>query len=88
MSKNIFETSDMTMVTYLRMCGRDPLHIALRYGKSVRWIFELDPELEQNIVTFESGEARVDPMEFSRLYKMAINELHDTKNTAQEVSRR
>jgi len=62
-----FRTEEMSMVTYLKLCGHQVQKVEWD-GGSCYWTFDRSDLLESAVDEFISGEARVEPREYNRQY--------------------
>lgn len=63
----LFKTENMSLAAFLHMA-----HPVLRTEwvnqRTCAWVFEITPDMPDLIAEFESGEARVDPVEYNSSY--------------------
>lgn len=77
----MFETPDMTLVTFLRMRGHEPTSVFTR-GRRCLWTFDNTEDLEDLILDYQYRQANVDASDFSESYKTTLNEMHDARREA------
>lgn len=72
-----FETSDMAVVTFLRVSGKVHVSGGWRSGRppSYWWCFALDDEVKELVRIYEASEAKVDPREYSQEFGRVKAEL-------------
>lgn len=70
-----YRTSDMALVTYLRMEGFDVQDVILDESSTCYWYFCQEPEFLQRVGVFRNGDARVEPKEFNRMFMVTKKEM-------------
>lgn len=84
--QEFYRTSDMGLVTYLRIEGHEPQG-TVKDGDQVYWVFIFSEGLRDTVDRFASSEARVDPKMFNREYARAKKELFNARQDREASSR-
>lgn len=79
--EDFFRTDNMGMVTFLKMKGHTVQTVEWR-GPTCFWNFRVTDSLLDLTEDFLSGEAVVEPQEYSRRYRETKKEFYESKNHA------
>lgn len=70
-----FVTEDMTLVTVLKLRGIEPC-THRRSSGGCQWVFDSTDAVDDVVQEYASGEAYVEPMEFSRKLGLVRTEMY------------
>ncbi len=76
-----YKTSDMALVTYLRMLGHAPQAFGWVSG-TCTWTFTPAGNMMGEVDKFLAGEALVEPKEYNRLFASSKREMYDSRPVA------
>lgn len=77
---NFYRSSDMALVTYLRMNGHS-VQEAEWNSTTCHWVFRANDHLLELTERFAKGDALVDPREFNREFAKTKAEFYNSKTT-------
>lgn len=74
---DFYRTNDMAMVTYLKISGH-PVQRVLWEAGTCYWLFRISEVMLSQVEMFLSGQARIEPREFNRVFSHTKREFYDT----------
>ena len=78
MPLDLYRSDDMAMVTWLRIQGHTPQDVDWN-GDTCYWTFLHNELLLQAVKEFMTGEARVDPKEYNKIFGKTKDEFYQSK---------
>lgn len=74
---DFYRTNDMAMVTYLKISGHAVQRVLWEAG-TCYWLFRASEFMLSQMEQFLSGQARIEPREFNRVFSHTKREFYDT----------
>lgn len=72
-----YSTTELCLVVYLRMQGWSHDSFGWHSRSTAEWVFDRKEDIEELLIEYALGEARVDPREFLKYLTEVKNELFD-----------
>lgn len=84
---DFYRTNDMAMVTFLKISGQAVQRVFWE-SNTCYWMFRASSVLLDQVDAFVSGEARIEPREYNRVFSQTKREFYDTNPSNVPLGRR
>lgn len=77
---DFFKTSDMALVTFMRVEGHTPQDVDF-IDDTCFWWFMITDAMMETVQTFGAREGQVEPREYSKMFSVTKDEFYSSRNS-------